>query len=321
MATTAPAVDRARPPLRRDRVRRFLRVHWYAYAMLVPVAVVMLVLVGYPLARGVFLSLTDATARNVGNRFLPPSYEVVGLENYVDLLTGRDGNFYPVLGRTVVWTAANVFFHYVIGLGLALMLHREVRGRTMYRILLLVPWAVPTYVAAFGWRYMFNGDYGLFNQVLQSVGLAPRAWLNGPVSALVAVIMVNVWLGVPFMMVALLGGLQSINQDLYEAAKVDGASPFQRFRYITMPGLRSVSSTVILLGTIWTFNMFNVIYLITRGGPFNSTNILVTHAYIKFFDQREFAVSATYGVLILSLLLVFAAAYQRATRTDKEAWA
>jgi arabinogalactan oligomer/maltooligosaccharide transport system permease protein len=319
MATTASAVDR--DDRRDSRVRRFVRTHWYAYAMLVPVAVVMLVLVGYPLARGVFLSLTDATARNVGNRFIPPSYQFVGLGNYVDLLTGHEGNFYPVLARTVMWTAANVLFHYVIGLGLALMLHRELRGRTLYRILLLVPWAVPTYVAAFGWRYMFNGDYGLFNQVLGAAGLAPRAWLNGPVSALVAVIMVNVWLGVPFMMVALLGGLQSINPDLYEAAKVDGASPLQRFRYITVPGLRSVSTTVILLGTIWTFNMFNVIYLITRGGPFNSTNILVTYAYIKFFDQREFAVSAAYGVLILSLLLVFASAYQRVTRGDKEAWA
>jgi arabinogalactan oligomer/maltooligosaccharide transport system permease protein len=139
------------------------------------------------------------------------------------------------------------------------------------------------------------------------------------VSALVAVIMVNVWLGVPFMMVALLGGLQSINPDLYEAAEIDGASAFQRFRYITLPGLRAVSTTVILLGTIWTFNMFNVIYLITRGGPFNSTNILVTYAYIKFFDQREFAVSATFGVLILSLLLVFASAYQRVTRESREA--
>jgi arabinogalactan oligomer / maltooligosaccharide transport system permease protein len=321
MAATAPAVDRARPPSREGRVRRFLRAHWYAYAMLVPVAVVMLVLVGYPLARGVFLSLTDATARNVGNRFLPPSYELVGLKNYTDLLTGEEGNFYPVLVRTVIWTAANVFFHYVIGLGLALMLHRELRGRTLYRILLLVPWAVPTYVAAFGWRYMFNGDYGLFNQLLGGVGLPPLAWLNGPVSALVAVIMVNVWLGVPFMMVALLGGLQSINQDLYEAASIDGASALQRFRYITLPGLRSVSTTVILLGTIWTFNMFNVIYLITRGGPFNSTNILSTYAYIKFFDQREFAVAAAYGVLIMSLLLVFATAYQRVTRRDQEAWA
>ncbi len=123
------------------------------------------------------------------------------------------------------------------------------------------------------------------------------------------------------MIVALLGGLQSINQELYEAAEVDGANPFQRFRHITLPGLRSVSTTVILLGTIWTFNMFNVIYLITRGGPYGSTNILVTYAYIKFFDQRDFAVSATYGVLILSLLLVFASAYRRVTRSDEEVWA
>jgi arabinogalactan oligomer / maltooligosaccharide transport system permease protein len=320
MAVTAPTAERVRTP-RKGRIRRFFHVHWYAYAMLLPVAVVMLLLVGYPLARGVFLSFTDANARNVGNRFLPPSYEVVGLENYADLLTGREGNFYPVLARTVVWTGVNVFLHFVIGLGLALMLNRKLRGRTLYRILLLVPWAVPTYVAAFGWRYMYNGDYGLFNQLLEVFGFAPVAWLNGEVSAFVAVILVNVWLGVPFMIVALLGGLQSINPELHEAAEVDGANPFQRFRHITLPGLRSVSTTVILLGTIWTFNMFNIIYLITRGGPFGSTNILVTYAYIKFFDQRAFAVSATYGVLILSLLLVFATAYRRATRSDEEAWA
>jgi arabinogalactan oligomer/maltooligosaccharide transport system permease protein len=319
MAVTAPTAERVRTP-RKGRIRRFFHVHWYAYAMLLPVVAVMLLLVGYPLARGVFLSFTDANARNVGNRFLPPSYEFVGLDNYADLLTGREGNFYPVLARTVVWTGVNVFLHYVIGLGLALMLNRKLRGRTLYRILLLVPWAVPTYVAAFGWRYMYNGDYGLFNQLLETFGFAPVAWLNGEVSAFVAVILVNVWLGVPFMIVALLGGLQSINPELHEAAEVDGASPFQRFRHITLPGLRSVSTTVILLGTIWTFNMFNIIYLITRGGPFGSTNILVTYAYIKFFDQRAFAVSATYGVLILSLLLVFATGYRRVTRGEEEVW-
>jgi len=303
------------------RVRRFLRVHWYAYAMLTPVLVVTVTLVGYPLLRGVYLSLTDANANNIGNQFIPASYEFVGLKNYLSILSGNEGHFYSILWRTVVWTAVNVFFHYTIAMGLALMLNRKLKGRGLYRTLLMVPWAMPQFVAAFAWGYMYNGDFGIFNQVLGTLGFEPRAWLNEPFTAFVAVIIVNVWLGIPFMMVALLGGMQSISQDLYEAASIDGANGWQKFRYITMPGLRSVSSTVILLGTIWTFNMFVVIYLITRGGPYDSTQILGTYAYRQFIDLRQFAVAATYGVLILSSLVVFASAYRRVLRRQGEAWA
>jgi arabinogalactan oligomer/maltooligosaccharide transport system permease protein len=145
-------------------------------------------------------------------------------------------------------------------------------------------------------------------------------WLGQSDWALFAVIVVNVWLGVPFMMVALLGGLQSIPGDLYEAAEMDGATPWQRFRNVTLPGLRSVSSTVILLGIIWTFNMFPVIYLIA--GPNPNTRILVTYAFERFFSgaSRDYAVASTYGVLILSVLLVFATVYRRALRKQGEVW-
>jgi arabinogalactan oligomer/maltooligosaccharide transport system permease protein len=136
-----------------------------------------------------------------------------------------------------------------------------------------------------------------------------------------SVIAVNVWLGVPFMMLALLGGLQAIPRELHEAAEVDGATPWQRFRHITLPGLRPVSSTVVLLGTIWTFNQFPVIFLLTRGGPGGSTEILVTYAYRQAFEGiRDYSGSAAWGMVILALLVVLAVVYRRALRTQGEVW-
>ncbi|WP_394614275.1 carbohydrate ABC transporter permease [Lentzea sp. JNUCC 0626] len=305
-------------------MRRFLDRYWYAYAMVLPVVVVIAVLVLYPLAQGVFFTFTNINEGNIANPILerPATYDVVGFKNYLNVLSGGEsfGAFWTTLVRTLIWTFACVFFHYTIGLGLALLLNRQVKGRTLYRVLLILPWAVPAFISAFAWKYMFNAQYGIINQLLRSVGLPDPVWLGQSNWALVSVIIVNVWLGTPFMMVALLGGLQSIPGDLYEAAEMDGATPWQRFRHVTLPGLRSVSSTVVLLGIIWTFNMFPVIYLIA--GPNPNTRILVTYAFERFFSgaSRDYAIASTYGVLILSVLLVFAAIYRRALRNQGEVW-
>lgn len=298
---------------------------WFAYAMLVPVLVVIALIVFYPLGRGIWLTLTNANAANIGDFRRPATYDFVGLRNYIEVLSGQrrtatGQSFWTVGGRTVVWTAVNVFFHYTIGLALAVVLNRPLRFRALYRILLLIPWALPAYITASSWRFLFNEQAGPFNLILATLGLDPVAWLGNPTMALASVIAVNVWLGVPFMIVALLGGLQSIPGDLYEAAEVDGASPWQRFRHITMPLLRPISATVILLGVIWTFNMFVIIFLITQGGPAGKTEILVTFAFNEAFTNptRQFALASTYGVLILSILLVFASAYQRVLRRSGE---
>ncbi|WP_442916368.1 carbohydrate ABC transporter permease [Lentzea sp. DG1S-22] len=305
-------------------MRRFLDRYWYAYAMVLPVVVVIAVLVLYPLAQGVFFTFTNINEGNIANPNLdrPAGYDVVGFKNYLNVLSGGEsyGAFWSTLVRTLIWTFSCVFFHYTIGLGLAMLLNRQVRGRAFYRVLLILPWAVPAFISAFAWKYMFNAQYGIINQLLRSVGLPDPVWLGQSNWALVSVIIVNTWLGVPFMMVALLGGLQSIPGDLYEAAEVDGATPWQRFRHVTLPGLRSVSSTVVLLGIIWTFNMFPVIYLVA--GPNPNARILVTYAFERFFSgaSRDYAIASTYGVLILSVLLVFATVYRRALRKQGEVW-
>ncbi|OQO89437.1 carbohydrate ABC transporter permease [Saccharomonospora piscinae] len=302
------------PP--RGRLRERTGQHWYAWAMIAPVVLVLVVLVLYPLAQGVYLSLTNAnemnSARTIGVNEIEATYEFVGLDNYFEVLSGAEGAFYPRLAWTLVWTVTCVLLHYSLGLGLAMLLNRAMRGRSAYRMLLILPWAVPPFVAAFAWRLVLNTEGGVLNSVLNALGLGSVNWLGEPFAAKISVLMVNIWLGVPFMMVALLGGLQTVPRELYEAAEMDGATPWQRFRAVTLPGLRPVSGTVILLGTIWTFNQFPVIALLTGGGPGGATNILVTEAYERAFQGiRDYAGAATYGAIIASMLIVFAVLYRR----------
>ncbi|WP_018133423.1 carbohydrate ABC transporter permease [Effusibacillus pohliae] len=290
-----------------------------AYLFLLPAMLVMLCLVFIPLVQGIYYSLTNIDQYNMGNRFVKASYRFIGLQNYISIFSGEGfAEFSKVFRQTLIWTFVNVFFHFVIGLGLALLLNRHVRGRAIYRTLLLIPWAVPSFVSAFAWRWMFNGQYGFINLMLAKLGLQPIPWLSDPFWAMTAVIITNIWLGFPFMMVTMLGGLQSISKELYEAAYVDGANRIQQFFRITLPQLRPTIFVATLLGVIWTFNMFAVIYLITEGGPYNSTQILVTYAYNKAFSSWQLGEATTYGVIILSMLLAFSFFYTRLLKMEKE---
>jgi arabinogalactan oligomer / maltooligosaccharide transport system permease protein len=304
------------------RIRTALARHWYAWAMVAPVVIVLGLIIGYPLARGVHLSLTDANEANVertiGINHIPATYRFTGLDNLTAVL--KDPVFLDRLLWTVTWTVSCVTVTFCLGLGLAVLLNRRFAGRAVYRSLLILPWAVPAFVSVFAWRLLYNEKNGILNKLLDGGGIDAVPWLNDPTLAKIAVIAVNVWLGVPFMLVALLGGLQSIPGERYEAAEMDGASPWQRFRHITLPGLRPVSATVVLLSTIWTFNMFPVIYLLTRGGPGDATEILVTYAYrISFVNSpRDYAGASAWGVLILLILMLFAVVYRRALRKQGE---
>ncbi|WP_338693804.1 sugar ABC transporter permease [Streptomyces sp. Q6] len=325
LAVDRPAATSREPrpgPIR--RLKDSYRKYWYAYAMIAPVVVVLGVLVGYPLVRGFYLTLTDAnslnSARTIGVNHIDATYQFVGLDNYADILWGPASydRFWSHFIWTVVWTAACVVLHYSIGLGLALLLNQKMRGRTFYRLMLILPWAVPTFVTVFAWRIML-ADSGIINSALGSLHLPQPSWLEDPTFQRLAAILVNTWCGVPFMMISLLGGLQSIDASLYEAAEMDGATAWQRFRHITLPGLRSVSSTVVLLGVIWTFNQFAIIFLLF-GNTAPDAQILVTWAYRLGFGQqpRDFAQSASYGVLLLAILTVFTSFYYRWLKRNEQ---
>ncbi|BFV60298.1 sugar ABC transporter permease [Kitasatospora sp. CMC57] len=307
------------------RVKLSYSKHWYAYAMVAPVVIVLGVLVGYPLINGFYLTLTDAnslnSARTIGVKEIPATYDFIGLHNYADVLWGPGSydRFWSHFVWTVAWTVICVTLTYSTGLALAMLMNQRLRGRSFYRLMLILPWAVPTFVTIFSWRLML-ADGGVVNGLLGSLGLPEPAWLSDPLAQKAAAILVNTWVGVPFMMVSLLGGLQSIPGELYEAAEMDGATPWQQFRHITLPGLRTVSSTVVLLGVIWTFNQFAVIFLLFGNGA-PDAQILVTWAYRLGFGQqpRDYAQSATYGVLLLSILIVFTSFYRRWLARNEEA--
>lgn len=309
---------------RRERIQQ-LKITGRAYLWLFPLLLSMAVIVFYPLIYGLVLSFTNANQSNValhlGSVTLPATYQFIGLKNYIDIIqswfvAGSDEQH--VLLQTVIWLVANAVFHFVIGLGLALILNRKMRFRGIYRTLLMVPWAMPQFVAAFAWKFLFNEDNGYINNALQAVHLPAIGWGSDPAWALVGVIIVNVWLGIPFMTVTLLGGLQSISAELYEASSIDGASRWQTLRYITLPMLRPIAFLVTLLDVIWTFNVFAVIYLITGGGPFNRSHTLITFAWTKAFQTPQaYGLGGAYGFLILLILLIFTLIYSRMLRANE----
>lgn len=274
------------------------------------------------LATGVLIFVPFAVG--VGLSFVSKSGEFIGLDNYAEVVrTALDAqsstHFGRTLAMTVLWTALNIAFHVSIGLGLALVLNRpKLKGRAIYRLLLIVPWAVPSYITALTWKWLFNTQYGPINAMLGLIGVGKIDWLGDSVALnFSANLLTNVWLGFPFMLVISLGALQSIPGELYEAADIDGATAWQKFRHVTLPLLKPALFPAVILGTIWTFNAFNVIYLVSGGGPEHKTDILITEAYYAFAVLRRTGLAAAYSVLIFALLLGYTLLTNRKTRATE----
>ncbi|MFK7990682.1 MAG: extracellular solute-binding protein [Sandaracinaceae bacterium] len=284
----------------RTSIRRSMPA--YRYVLHAVLAVGLLVLL--PLAVGAGTSF-------FAGRGLSEMY-FVGFANYLDILSARGGellgtgSFWLVMLVTVLWTALNVGLHVVIGVALALLLHRPyLRLKALYRVLLILPWAVPNYVTALAWKGMFHRQFGAVNAILESLGAEPVSWFSHWATAFGANVATNVWLGFPFMMVVTLGALTAIPKDLYEAAAVDGANAWQRFRLITAPLLLPFLAPAIAMGSVWTFNMFNVVFLVSGGEPDGATEILVSEAYRWAFTRgNQYGYAAAYAVLIFLMLFV-----------------
>jgi len=204
------------------------------------------------------------------------------------------------------------------GLLLALILNtRALALRPVYRVLLILPWAMPNYITSLIWKGMFHQQFGVVNQALQIVGLPAVNWFDRPFTSFLTALTTNAWLSFPFMMVVSLGALQSIPADLYEAARVDGASRWQAFRAITLPSLRPALVPAVILSVVWTFNMFNVIYLVTAGAPDGSTEILVTQAYKYAFERYRYGYAAAYSTVIFGILLVYGVIQNRLSKATE----
>ncbi|MEB3283791.1 MAG: sugar ABC transporter permease [Candidatus Sericytochromatia bacterium] len=273
-----------------------------AYLYIAPAAVVMGAITFYPMLYGIWMAFTNFGPVHIRKQ----NPDFVGFDNFIALMTNApylDVDFFRVLAFTIVWTVSNVVLHVVIGVALALLLNREgMRGKRLYRALLILPWAVPVYVTALVWRNMFDTQSGALNLLLQGWGWSGIDWMSAFPSAFSAVLLTNVWLGFPFMMMVASGGLQSIPKDYYEAASLDGASAWRQFWTITVPMLRPTMVPAIVLGSVWTFNNFNVIYFVSRGEPFGRTEILVTQAYKLIDPLGMYGVASAFSILIFLIL-------------------
>jgi arabinogalactan oligomer/maltooligosaccharide transport system permease protein len=304
-----------------------------AYTLLAPAAIAILAFMLYPLFFNVMLAFSDLK-RDTFNCYSPIAlgeckldhlygvdYAVKNFTNvffrvrdgeitgWGRLLRTADSTFPVLLGRTVLWTVINAIFHFSGGLALALIMNQKIRFKGIYRALIVIPWALPGVITALTWKQEFHADYGFVNAVLQGIGLQPVGWLKDPLAAFAAVTFVNIWLGIPFYMVMLLGGLQSISAEYYEAAQMDGAGALDRFRYITMPLLRPILIPAVTLDVIWTFNKLDLIVIMTGGGPQESTNILVSALYNAAFGSaatQELGFASAFSIVIFVILFIFA---------------
>ena len=305
-----------------------LRRHRQAYLYIAPAMLGMLALVFFPFAYGVTLSFTDS---NLYNTSRPLSEIWVGLRNYADILgdfgfvkRSESGiflnylNFYWTLLFTILWTVTNVAIGVTSGLILALILNTKALAlRPLYRVLLILPWAMPNYITALIWKGMFHQQFGVINQLLQVFGLPAVSWFDRPATSFLTALVTNGWLSFPFMMVVSLGALQSISADLYEAARVDGATRWQQFKAITLPSLKPALVPAVIISVVWTFNMFNIIYLVTGGEPSSSTEILVTQAYKFAFERYRYGYAAAYSTVIFGILLVYGVIQNRVSKATE----
>jgi multiple sugar transport system permease protein len=274
-----------------------------AYILLVPALIPVLVLSVYPLLRGVYLGFTDARA----GRNLPTHF--TGLDNYRELL--HDSLFWQSFEVGLIWAFSVTVIQFVLALGLANLLNQPLRLRWLGRTLALVPWAMPPVIVGIMWRLVYHPDAGLINELLYRIGAggARHNWLGDFTFALPAVIAVGVWAGMPQTTVVLLAGLQGIPHELHEAAAVDGASTWQRFRRITLPQLAPVIVAITSLDFIWNFNSFGLVYVLTNGGPGGKTTLPMLYAYNEAFRYGHYGYAAALGnamvVIIVALLAVY----------------
>jgi len=293
-----------RKTIRRGRWRRiFGSDAQLGYLFVLPLLIFVLGMLAYPFFSALYLSLTK--------KLLGQPAEFIGLANYVELLT-QDTRFRRVAMNSIVYTVCAVAAKLVVGMVMALVLNEDVKWRGFWRGLFLVPWAMPTVVTALTWRWIFDGTFGVLNYILKGLNLVtlPVPWLADPQFAMFAVILANTWRGFPFFGISLLAGLQTIPKELYEAAQVDGATLFQRFRFITIPGLYPIIIVTTMLSTIWTFNDFALPFIITRTGPNDATNIFGTYTYqLGFVGSRlGYAISATAIMMPFLFVLILALA-------------
>ena len=278
------------------------------YGFVLPACLTILILVVYPILYGIYISFFDTNLVN--------KWEFVGLRYYFQALT--DTSFLHSLWMTVIFTVSVVVGHFFIGFVFASILNMDIRFRTVLRGILILPWLFPDVVIAYLFKWILNTQGGIVNELLLHFGLIsdPIGWLSTSATAFPCVILVSIWKGYPLVMVQILAGIQTISTDMYEAAEIDGANLWQRFRYVTIPALKPILTTILILDTVWVFKQFTLIWLMTSGGPGSSTMVSAIEIYKNAFSYFKYGLASAQSVYILLICYLIGVVFRRLLRDD-----
>ena len=295
-------------------IKRFFKYENVGLLFVLPAFVYMLIFVGYPIISNIVLSVQDVTVKNLARG----TKNFVGLNNYIELF--GDEVFRLTISNTLKFTVYSLLFQFIIGFALAVFFNKNFSFAKPIRGLLMIPWMIPMTVTALIFKFIFSTDVGIVNYLLHSLGIISEniEWLTNPDIALGCVIFANVWIGIPFNTILLSTGLTTISQELYESAAIDGANGFQRFIKITLPLLRPTIESVLVLGFIYTFKCYDLIYVMTSGGPVNSTHLMSTYSYKLSFEMFDYSMGSAAANVLLVILLVVGMVYLKITMEGED---
>ena len=290
-------------------IKRFFKYENVGLLFALPAFVYMLIIVGYPIISNIVLSVQDVTVKNLARG----TKNFVGLDNYIALF--GDEVFRLTISNTLKFTVYSLLFQFIIGFALAVFFNKNFSFAKPIRGLLMIPWMIPMTVTALIFKFIFSTDVGIINYLLRSLGIISEniEWLTNPNIAMGCVIIANIWIGIPFNTILLSTGLTTIPQELYESAAMDGANGFQRFIKITLPLLRSTIESVLVLGFIYTFKCYDLVYVMTSGGPVNSTHLMSTYSYKLSFEMFDYSMGSAAANVLLVILMVVGMVYLKIT--------
>jgi len=277
--------------------------------MLIPTFISVILLTYIPISKGLIMAFQNYNLYDLSN------IHFIGFKNFQEVFSDTSFNFLQILLNTFLWVIGSLFFQFVLGFVLALLMTKPFKGRGLYSGLVFYPWALSAFAIGLIWAWMFNGQFGIINDILKKIGLIHQniGFLSDPKYALLSVIIANIWCGIPFFAIMLLAALQSVPSEIYEAAEIDGAGYFKRLFHITIPYIKPTIINTTLLRTIWIMNSPEIIYAMTSGGPANSTNILATQMISKIYNFYDYGQSSAIGVMIMGILIVYTIIYLKIT--------
>ena len=288
--------------------------HRYLYMILVPAFILLGLFIYFPIFKGILIAFQKYSFYDLSN------IHFNGLANFKAVFTDSNYRFMQIIFNTVVWVFVSLFFQFILGFILALLMRKPFKGRGIYSGLVFYPWALSGFAIGLIWAWIFNGQFGVLNDILLKLNLIESSigFLSNPKFAMASVIVVNIWYGVPFFAIMLLAALQSIPEELMEAAKIDGAGPLRRLFSITIPYIKPTIISTTLLRTMWIMNFPDIIYAMTNGGPANSTNILATQMINKILKFYDYGQGSAIGVIIMFILFTYAIGYLKFTSRKED---